>query len=321
MILWIVLGIVAIGGAATTFLVLKDAGTSSDPGPSSQGVPEPSAAEPSGEVSSPQAIDSGHDIAFVRQEDNGDTDIFTISSETQEETRLTYEGTNSYPTWEPGAGRIAFAKGEGLGNLDEDIQSIGIYVMNADGEEVEELTDGLDIDPAWSPDGSQIAFTRLGEGIFVVDPETSAVDPLVLDSIAFSPTWSPDGNKLAYHSFESGEATIRILTIATGEVESQVEGLQPSWSPEGSRIAFTRFGGEFSDEGEVFVLDLESGNEQPVPTPSQAESPQWSRDGTALVVSTGGFDTRQLFVVPVSGEGSPTRLALGGLYPAWAGSD
>jgi Tol biopolymer transport system component len=101
---------------------------------------------------------------------------------------LEFAGTIS---WSPDGQWLAFdAIGEG-GTLDV----AGVYVMRADGTEVRLLTacplDGshlcTDQHPAWSPDGSQIAFTRalpergsdgfMGD-IFVIDVETGRVSRL-----------------------------------------------------------------------------------------------------------------------------------------------
>jgi hypothetical protein len=86
-----------------------------------------------------------------------------------------------------------------------------IYVIRADGSGLRRLTDGLD--PAWSPDGGQIAFTRWRHpwGVYLIDPESPdpagsevrVVDAIQLKEVA----WSPDGSRIAvtinYSSSES----------------------------------------------------------------------------------------------------------------------
>jgi hypothetical protein len=68
-------------------------------------------------------------------------------------TKLTNAPGNSrYPSWSPDGSKLAFA-GDGSGSWQ-------IYVMNADGSNVVQLTSGGNhIQPAWSPDGTEIAFT------------------------------------------------------------------------------------------------------------------------------------------------------------------
>ena len=75
------------------------------------------------------------------------------------------------PSVTPQSSKIAFASLRD-GNYE-------IYVMNADGSAQARLTnDGaVDLEPAWSPDGSKIAFTR-GSDIFVMNPDGSAAAQL-----------------------------------------------------------------------------------------------------------------------------------------------
>jgi Tol biopolymer transport system component len=56
--------------------------------------------------------------------------------------------------------------------------------------------------PAWSPDGTRVAFARAGVGLFVVDLEGGAESQLTSGPNDGNPTWSPDGQSIAFERLE-----------------------------------------------------------------------------------------------------------------------
>jgi len=74
-----------------------------------------------------------------------------------------------------------------------------IYTVNADGSDLMRLTDGMD--PSWSPDGTQIAFSRWRPpwGIYIIDADGSGERVLFSSNVARTPTWSPDGSQIAFY--------------------------------------------------------------------------------------------------------------------------
>jgi dipeptidyl aminopeptidase/acylaminoacyl peptidase len=94
-------------------------------------------------------------IAFVGQ--GAERGIWTIDPVSSGLTRLTH-GQDYRPRWSPDGSEIVFQRFSSAVSLQSDI-----YVMNADGSNVQRLTDlGTAFQPAWSPDGSRIVF---GSGI------------------------------------------------------------------------------------------------------------------------------------------------------------
>jgi hypothetical protein len=87
-----------------------------------------------------------------------------------------------------------------------------IFVMRVDGSNVRQITTtGTDYDPAWSPDGSEIAFARQGSGlqsdIYLMDADGTHVVQLTDDGEGHTnlgATWSPDGTKIAFEAGRNG---------------------------------------------------------------------------------------------------------------------
>jgi Tol biopolymer transport system component len=147
-------------------------------------------------------------------------------------------------------GKIAFAS-----NADGDYD---IFSMNADGSELTNLTDPWgpfdDLQPAWSPDGTRIAFVsdRAGAGgddIWAMDADGG--NPVQLTSEAafdssFGPSWAPDGSKITFTTTRDGDWEIFVMN-ADGTEETNVTGpnqtlayddMNPDWSPDGLTIVF-----------------------------------------------------------------------------------
>jgi TolB protein len=124
-------------------------------------------------------------------------DIFRIDISSRQVTRLTTAGINTYPRLSPDGKRIAFRK-------ILDVMNSEVFVMNADGSNPQNLTNDPAYDgwPAWSPDGSKIAFASNRRGnhrIYVMDADGKNVLPIVHDEgRATAPTWTPDGSSIYF---------------------------------------------------------------------------------------------------------------------------
>ena len=145
----------------------------------------------------------------------------------------------------PDGRRVAFAK------LRTDLVDSGnIWVSDAAGREPRTFTrdSGLQYQPAWSPDGTQIAFVA-GDGpgtyeIYVMAVDAARIRRLTAnDSLEFLPAWSPNGRRIAFTSDRTGDYEIWVMQ-ADGSDPRQLThapGLdtRPAWSPDGRHIAFT----------------------------------------------------------------------------------
>lgn len=146
--------------------------------------------------------------------------------------------------------------------------------------------------PAWSPDGSSLAFIRRLSGPCECDqqavyrvPSAGGVPSRVSEAIDTDPyntgyyglSWSPDGSRLAF-SFSVGD--LRLVSASGGTSEPvgfEVRGSShdPVWSPDGTELAFTVSDG---DAGwHVWRSPADGGDAHPFLDGSSNHSPDWQR--------------------------------------------
>jgi TolB protein len=174
-------------------------------------------------------------------------------------THAAFPGTN---------GKIAFARWpRGSSPYEE------IYIANPDGTGQTRLTFRAgaiqsSVAPAFSPDGTRIAFHRYNadteiSDIVIIDAATGGeLDSFVAppDTSYAWPAWSPDSTHLVFSRSTSaggGNEDLFVLDVATG-TPTQVTftgayEYQPHWSPDGTQIAFLREVGGYS---KTFVADI-----------------------------------------------------------------
>ena len=220
-----------------------------------------------------------------------------------------------------------------------------ICLMRSDGTEKQQLTSRLTTsDPAWSPDGRLIAFTRnedVGEfttftddDVFVMDADGDDARPLTPEqdgSSSGQPTWSPDGRQIA---FVRGPSVASAVTSATAlrfgdlfvmradgsEATRLTRGgpdAAPAWSPDGREIAFIRgYDLNLPSGGmDVYVVDSAGGAPRPLTRTAGSEetAPAWSPDGSRIAFERSTPQTpydgkAAIFVVDRDGTGE--RLVL-----------
>ncbi|HET6913152.1 MAG TPA: Tol-Pal system beta propeller repeat protein TolB [Rhodanobacteraceae bacterium] len=132
-----------------------------------------------------------------------------------------------------------------------------------------------------------------------------------------SPAWSPDGSKIAYVSFEHGDSAIYMQDVTTGarRLLSAKKGINgaPKFSPDGRRLAMSL---SFEGNPEIYVMDLGSGALTRLTHSLSIDTePDWMPDGSSLVFTSDRSGKPQLYQISASG-GAPTRLTFQGQYNA-----
>jgi len=221
-----------------------------------------------------------------------------------------------------GNGQIAFESSRN-GNPD-------IYVMDADGSNTTRLTNNpaSDVNPAWSPDGTKIAFVsaRAGFGndeIYVTDADGSNPTRLTNDSAGdYEPAWSPDGTRIAFGSSRDGNDEIYIMD-ANGSnpirlTNNPTADYGPAWSPDGTKIAFAS---DRDGNHEIYVMDADGANQTNLTNdPADDADPTWSSDGARIAFESIRNGNQDIYAMDADGSDQIrlTHDPSDDLGPAWS---
>ena len=191
-----------------------------------------------------------------------------------------------------------------------------IYVQNVDGSGLKEINslrthdgDGTCPDPAWSPDGRQLAFANYDYGLNVVNADGTNLTRLEAKGMA--PVWSPDGQEIAFTAHPSQHELVigvmnrdgtdlRLLTNNEGGDQ------RPAWSPDGQHIAFVS---DRDGNREIYVMNKD-GSDQRRLTYNEAQDwgPVWSPDGRYIVFTSDRNGHNGIYVV--NSDGTDERWLL-----------
>jgi serine/threonine-protein kinase len=198
------------------------------------------------------------------------------------------------------------------------------------------LAEGLELDPAISPNGEMLAYAAgpLGAMKLYVEQAAGGRSVALTGNVPGHhrwPRWSPDGTRIAFVANESGRSTVQIVpalggpsrvVVQTAGGEGEVFGV--AWSPDGRQLAYGMFGG-------IYTVPVDGGEQRLVADMVDGHSPSWSPDGSKIVFVLGNptfvFGTfvlgniapSSIWVVSASG-GDPVQVTEGTflhMSPVW----
>jgi len=190
-----------------------------------------------------------------------------------------------------GPGKIAYESGG------------SIYVTDSAGGTPTFLSGGLD--PAYSPDGTRIAYADTPAGnVWVASADGSNRILVATDHFLSPLAWSPDGELIAYISGSYSTGFAVSVAKADGSGSSVVSqdassDAPPTWSPDGTRLAFTT-----TNDTDIAVVNADGSGRRPlIQDATQDEAPSWSPDGSRIAFFRGVFGSFVLYTIRPDGRG------------------
>jgi len=291
----------------------------------------------------PVPFGGGGRIAFVSDRTDGILQIWTMNADGSDPRQLTFgPGDKAQPKWSPDGARLLYVTDGGADDFGNDL-GLDIMIINADGTGLDWVihSPGDDTDPAWSPEGTEIAFTsnRIGNLRQVFILETACLDspggcideePINIScnvdfcAVEFSPTWAPVD--LTPPAWLTADKTLAVA-VSINNAPAQIYLRSPDngvptdfdrndrivtvdhldWSPDGSTIVFTWYYKRGTNE--IYIAPLEDrGWQYTKLTESNGnKEPDFSPDGQWIVFTSTRDQNPEIYLMTSSGIGE-TKL-------------
>ena len=205
------------------------------------------------------------------------TGIYIIHPDGTDKHLIVPEGY--YPSWSPNGKKIVFCTPTYDGQ---------IWIYDLELKAYRRLTsEGFNINPAWSNEGSKIAY-RSDEKIIIADTSGNI---LIRTNLGGSfPSWSPNDDSICYND----NGRLAILNIANLEVKEFFIVNAPRWHPISDEIIYDFYDYDIK-EHKMGIFNLKTGNNQILS--AKGGGPSWSPDGTQIVYTYNIGNKTVLFII------------------------
>lgn len=244
-------------------------------------------------------------IAFVSDR-GGDVAIYVMDTDGSNQQRVSGsdQGLYLHPSWSPDGRRVAYVGMEG-DPFQRDNPDVKVWVSAADGSEHIHVSHAISnvfgIRPAWSPDGTLLAFVAEGDpaeqdgpacAIHIAQADGSGLEQSIpLPWMAYGLIWSPTGAALLFVSeIPDDESSVQVLFIRGDnrnedkEITEVFRGtLTADWSPDGEEVVV----GDYTSNT-IFIVGRDQEPRPIARTTLQPVEVSWSPDGAYIAVSTAG---------------------------------
>lgn len=201
--------------------------------------------------------------------------------------------------------------------------------VSASGGSVTQVASGAFNSPAWSPNGTQLAFAKSGppacsncNDIYVMNADGTAQQQLTTTGTSGVPVWSPTGNAIAFDESpgvtSDSSAIFTVAPNGSGLRRLGGSGTGLAWSPNGSEIAY-----QSDSPSGIYVIPATGGKARRL-TKGNDQFPVWSPDSSEIAFTRETplpkkNERNDIYVVSPTGSGLRrlTTSSIQGEEPAW----
>ncbi len=199
--------------------------------------------------------------------------------------------------------------------VSESLETSEIYLMNIDGTEKTNICEGTT--PAWSPDGTKIAYGTVNEcsrGIMIMNADGTG-QTRITNSVGVAwgadegPKWSPDGTRIAFLKYYIQNIGIYSCNPdGTDEkhlTDNSFQNTEFQWSPDSQHIIFVT---DMNGDRDIYLMEHDGSNQTNLTNdPGDDCSPCFSPDGGTIIFVSDRSGNRDIYSMNLSG-GNVTNL-------------